>query len=442
LRNLLANGGAIYLFDRLANGGALLDTLSFGLQAADLSLGRVPDASATWTLCLPTAASPNETVSLGNITVLKINEWMAASQTGSDWFELYNPQPQPVALGGLGLTDDLAAPGKYRIPPLSYIGGAEQGFAVFYADGNPAAGADHTNFRFNNNGEAIGLFTAASEAIDSIAFGPRQADVSEGRLPDGATNIVRFPVSATPGASNRLPTMEPPFITQQPTSQTRFVGQTATFTVEATGTPPLSFQWLFDGTPISGATNASLRLANLQFTQAGRYSLVVSNPLGSVTSAVATLTVLPVLPPQFCSGDPDASFRPPLSTWDELYALAVQPDGRILIGGESDFGGSPLTRWHADGSLDTTFATDLENEVDAIIVQPDAKILVSGWLNVQGRGLDVARVNPDGMLDSGLIERTNVDGSVNTIALQPDNKVLVAAVSPGSRGRSAMGWPA
>jgi hypothetical protein len=46
------------------------------------------------------------------------------------------------------------------------------------------------------------------------------------------------------------------------------------------------------------------------------------------------------------------------------------------------------------------------------------------------------------MLDSGLIERTNVDGSVNTIALQPDNKVLVAAVSPGSRGRSAMGWPA
>jgi hypothetical protein len=67
-----------------------------------------------------------------------------------------------------------------------------------------------------------------------------------------------------------------------------------TFSVSASGTDPLRYQWRFDDTNnIAGATNASLTLTNLQFTNSGLYRCVVTNTSGSVTSANATLTIVP-----------------------------------------------------------------------------------------------------------------------------------------------------
>ena len=63
------------------------------------------------------------------------------------------------------------------------------------------------------------------------------------------------------------------------------------FTVAATGTAPLSYRWLFNGTNFAGATNAILTLTNVQLTNAGNYSVVVTNVVGSVTSSNAVLTV-------------------------------------------------------------------------------------------------------------------------------------------------------
>lgn len=85
----------------------------------------------------------------------------------------------------------------------------------------------------------------------------------------------------------------PPSITTQPTSQTITVGDTATFNVAATGTAPLTYQWRYNNADTAGATQPSLALSNVQFSQAGGYSVVVANSAGSVTSAVATLTVNP-----------------------------------------------------------------------------------------------------------------------------------------------------
>jgi hypothetical protein len=85
----------------------------------------------------------------------------------------------------------------------------------------------------------------------------------------------------------------PPFITTQPVNQTVAVGGTATFTVGAGGTPPLSYQWKFNGTNILGATNAALTLANVQFSQAGSYAVKVSSPYGTTNSVNAVLTVVP-----------------------------------------------------------------------------------------------------------------------------------------------------
>ena len=92
-----------------------------------------------------------------------------------------------------------------------------------------------------------------------------------------------------------------PAITTQPQNASAAVGSSTTFNVVATGTN-LVYQWQKNGTPIAGQTNASLTLSNLQLSDAGSYTVVISNLLNgtaanSVTSSVATLTVTSAPPP-------------------------------------------------------------------------------------------------------------------------------------------------
>ena len=82
-----------------------------------------------------------------------------------------------------------------------------------------------------------------------------------------------------------------PTINTQPASQTVSVGANVTFTVDASGSPTPTYQWMKGGTNITGATSASLSLNNVQATDAGNYTVAVTNSAGSVTSSVATLTV-------------------------------------------------------------------------------------------------------------------------------------------------------
>ncbi|MDI1320240.1 MAG: DNA/RNA non-specific endonuclease, partial [bacterium] len=82
-----------------------------------------------------------------------------------------------------------------------------------------------------------------------------------------------------------------PSITSPPTSQTTVVGGTATFTVTATGNAPLSYQWFHDDVEIPGATSDILPLNSVQAADVGSYYVVVTNDVGSTTSAAATLTV-------------------------------------------------------------------------------------------------------------------------------------------------------
>jgi hypothetical protein len=84
----------------------------------------------------------------------------------------------------------------------------------------------------------------------------------------------------------------PATITNQPGSQTVLAGQTATFSVGATGTPDLSYQWYFKGVKMgSGSTSATLSLNAVATNNTGHYKVVVNNGYGTVTSSVVTLTV-------------------------------------------------------------------------------------------------------------------------------------------------------
>ena len=89
----------------------------------------------------------------------------------------------------------------------------------------------------------------------------------------------------------------PPVIRAHPQSVTVLEGNPATFQVSALGEPsPLDYQWLHDTSPLPSATNASLTLSNVSLLDAGPYTVIVANPLGSVTSLVATLTVTQAVP--------------------------------------------------------------------------------------------------------------------------------------------------
>jgi hypothetical protein len=83
-----------------------------------------------------------------------------------------------------------------------------------------------------------------------------------------------------------------PSITAEPVSRTATAGQTTFFTVAATGTAPLSYQWSRNGTAISGATSSSyITPATTSADNGARFTVVVSNAAGSATSSAATLTV-------------------------------------------------------------------------------------------------------------------------------------------------------
>ena len=88
-----------------------------------------------------------------------------------------------------------------------------------------------------------------------------------------------------------------PSITTQPTNQMVVPRSNATFSVTATGTAPLSYQWFFKNTSQAGSTNASLALSYVQFTNAGAYQVIITNAYGSATSQVANLTLLDTAPP-------------------------------------------------------------------------------------------------------------------------------------------------
>jgi hypothetical protein len=81
-------------------------------------------------------------------------------------------------------------------------------------------------------------------------------------------------------------------IVTQPQSQTNTIGSPVSFNVVAAGESPLTYQWRFNNTNIVGATNVTLAFAAVDLTNAGNYRVVVFSPSGSITSTVATLTVL------------------------------------------------------------------------------------------------------------------------------------------------------
>lgn len=178
---------------------------------------------------------------------------------------------------------------------------------------------------FDTNLTDLGSFGAeiyACSANGTVAFGSSQVFDTVTLLP-----MYNLPVQSTvmraDGYGQRLwyydsvtntiesiplATMESPTVVQQPVNQTVVSGHNAVITVGAAGLEPLTYNWCFNGTNFATTTNGQITILSAQGTNAGNYTVLVTNAFGSVVSSNAVLTVQFVAP--VITSQPVGSLQP------------------------------------------------------------------------------------------------------------------------------------
>jgi hypothetical protein len=159
---------------------------------------------------------------------------------------------------------------------------------------NPAPWLDvsPTSGSLTPGGPAVNVTVSLNSAASNLANGVYSAIVLFTNLND---NFVQ-------GIQYSLTVLLPPAITTQPTNQIVLAGQTAVFSATVSGDPPLTFQWqlngtnLADGGNVSGSVTNILTISNASTNDAGTYTLVVTNAVGSATSSNAFLVIAPPPP--------------------------------------------------------------------------------------------------------------------------------------------------
>jgi hypothetical protein len=185
----------------------------------------------------------------------------------------------------LTVTTATVAPSIATQPAGSTVNeGAAANFTV------AANGTAPLTFQWQKNGTALAGATSATLVIATV----RLADAGNyGCVVSNSAGSVTSDVAVL--AVNAAPAGIAPVITSQPAGATITAGSAVTFTVTATGTAPLAYQWRKDGVALASATSSSLALSNVQSADAGSYSVVVSNGAGTITSAAAALQVAAIV---------------------------------------------------------------------------------------------------------------------------------------------------
>ena len=241
----------------------------------------------------------------------------------------------------------------------------------FDSDLNPV-GAEMTTFlQHGNKGPFIApvQFDGSRYLIVNSALEIRADDDGDSEFVNGDA-YGRFILPSAPG------------IATQPRNQTVAVGATATFGVEATGPPPLTYQWQRNGANIPGATGPQLVLSNASFADAGSFRVQISNSSGTTTSETAQLVVL----------------QPP--------TILVQPQSSLNVGFFQNVtfsvvagGDEPLSyQWRVNGinipgettsSLSVIAAIETQGSYSVTVANPVGAInSVEAALALQGPALD------------------------------------------------------
>lgn len=269
------------------------------------------------------------------------------------------------------------------------------------------------------------IFADTADFSSPLATLPFTADASGNFVNSGTfaavtARYVRLQATGFSGANNTgvreiqffTVAGQPPAITQNPVGGTRLVGDAFSLSASAIGDIPLTFQWLQNGVPVSGATNSTLIFGSLQASNSGNYELVASNPGGSATSAPpAVLTVLD--PPV----DITSGLRLHLKFDETTGPVAIDDSGNARDGTLAGFPGDD-SQWVA-GRID-----------GAIRVNPDGTT-----------GDDVVLVADDGGLDFSSSLEFSLSAWVNGAAAQEAGAPVFAKGTGGGGEQFALDVP-
>jgi uncharacterized delta-60 repeat protein len=294
-----------------------------------------------------------------------------------------------------------------------------------------------------------------------VAWG--RNDFAQSTVPPGLNSVNAI----APGLALLAVPAVPAIISGQPASRTAAYDQTATFSVVASGTPLLSYQWykngniLYDVGSVSGTRSSSLSISNAQFTDAGSYTVNVRNGYASVTSSAATLNVIAssvtAQSATIVGGSVTLNVSGPAALsyqWrfrGTSIAGATNASLTLDALSRAHNGAYDVMLTHADGptvshaytldvrpavmpnlfQADPTFAPRFEQEgagaIFAVLRLPDGKFLVGGDFTRLGAtpSLYLARLHANGAVDPTFVAPV-VSGNVHAMLMQADGKICVA----------------
>ncbi|HEY0550184.1 MAG TPA: hypothetical protein VGF13_11335, partial [Verrucomicrobiae bacterium] len=266
----------------------------------------------------------------------------------------------------------------------------------------------------------------ASSWVETIALEPSGAILIGGTF-YSVNGLVRPYVARLFGSD---PAPFAPIFTSQPVRQlTLGEGDHFELSGKALAFPAATYQWRFNGTNLPGANSPLLQRFNVRLVQAGNYQLVASNSAGSATSHVSVITITPA---RVGPGALDINYYSGTGPNGDVRTIAVQPDGKAVIGGWFYIvDGVPqpfFARLNVDGSVDPDFSPTLDSIVTHVGISPLGSIGVSGYFH-----------NPDGVPNPAFaLYNTNgsvlptftspiVPGSVvQSFAFQSNGQIIVA----------------
>ena len=238
-----------------------------------------------------------------------------------------------------------------------------------------ASGTAPLTYQWKKNGTAITGATSASYTTPATVIGDNGATFSV-----VVTNSAGSATSNTPTLTVNAAAVAPS-ITAQPANQTVTVGQTATFSVVASGTAPLTYQWKKNGTPITGATSASYTTpATVIGDNGATFSVVVTNSAGSATSNTATLTVNAAgTTPTITALSPKSGGTGPWASYVSISGTNFATTGTVTV----TFGGvaAPYVSVVSSTSINVYTPAHAAGVVDVVVTNPNAQAatLTSGF---------------------------------------------------------------
>jgi hypothetical protein len=300
---------AVWIFEQ-ASAGSVVQLSSLSLNPAT-AVGGAQSSSGTVTLSGPaptggaqvTLSSSNTsvvtvpssvTVGAGaTSTTFTVSTSVVSASTAVTISASYGGQAQTASLTVTPAPPPPPTLSSLTLNPTSVVGGAQTSTGTVSLSRAALAGGAQVTLSSNN--------TSVATVPSSVTVGAGATSTTFAVSTSAVSASTAVTISASYGGQAQTATLTvnvvPPSITAQPVNQTVTAGQTANFTVVATGTAPLNYQWQRGGVAIPAANSSTYTTPATTTSDTGaQFTVVVSNSAGSVTSTPATLTVNPPLP--------------------------------------------------------------------------------------------------------------------------------------------------